>query len=121
MAREGTTRELLRTDTSKINFRAPLKAAGKSLKHVRTQAVQRFFEDFVSQLEERIKDGEQSILDKSLKGMDFEENKSCSSQYIVDICDRWVQWFRALHNATANAEPEYRRRAQCLPPVHTSK
>ena len=51
-------RELLRTDQGNSNLRRTLKAAEKRLKRVRFEAVQILFEEFVSQLEVRIKDGD---------------------------------------------------------------
>ena len=84
-----------------------MKTAGKCRKHVRFEAVQRFLEEFVSQLEIRIKDGDQTGFYKHLKGMCLEGRKSCSVQYIKDgegillrctglIRERWVQWFSAV-------------------------
>ena len=62
-------RELLRTDPANSNLRRTLKAAGTRLKCVRFEVVQRFFEEFVSQLEVRIRDGDQAGFYKHLKGM----------------------------------------------------
>ena len=95
-------RELLPADPSSRNLRKYLKAGGKRRKRVRVEAVQRFFEEFVSQLEVRIKDGDQGGFYKHLKGMDLEGRISCSVQYIKDEegrllrdmehnRDRWVQ------------------------------
>ena len=53
--------ELLRADPANLNLRRTLEAAGKRLKRVRFEAVQRFFEEFVSQLEVCIKDGDQAV------------------------------------------------------------
>ena len=94
--------ELLRADPANLNLRRTLEAAGKRLKRVRFETVQRFFEEFVSQLEVRIKDGDQGGFYKHLKGMDLEGRISCSVQYIKDEegrllrdmehnRDRWVQ------------------------------
>ena len=80
--REGAARELLRADPGNSNLRKSLEAAEKRLERVRIEAVQRFFEEFVSQVEVRIKDGDQCGLYKHLKGVDFEGKKSSSSQYI---------------------------------------
>ena len=105
----GAARELLSADPSNGNLRKPVKAAGKRLKRVRIEAVQRFLMEFDSQLGVRSKDGDQSGVFKHPNGMDFEGKKSCSSHYIKDtesrlprdmefIRDRWVQWFSSLLN-----------------------
>ena len=77
-------RELLRTDQGNSNLRRTLKAAEKRLKRVRFEAVQILFEEFVSQLEVRIKDGDQTSFYKHLNGMDLEGRRSCSVQYMKD-------------------------------------
>ena len=64
--------ELLRADPGNSNLRKSLKTAGKRHKRVRIEAVQRFFGEFVSRLEVRIKDSDQAGFYKHLKGMDFE-------------------------------------------------
>ena len=51
---------------------------------MRFEAAQRFFEEFVSQLEVRIKDGDQTSFYKHLNGMDLEGRRSCSVQYMKD-------------------------------------
>ena len=104
----------MRADPGNSNLRKSLKTAGKRLKRVRIEAVQRFFEKFVSQLEVRIKDSDQASFYKHLKGMDFEGKKPCSSHYIKDaegsllrdmglIRNRWVQWFSTLLNTKSPA------------------
>ena len=86
-----------------------LKSAEKCLKRVRIEAGQRCSERFVSQLEARIKDGDQSGFYEHLRETNFKGKKSCSSQYTKDaegsllrdmglIRDRWVQWFSSLLN-----------------------
>ena len=52
----GAARELLSADPSNGNLRKPVKAAGKRLKRVRIEAVQRFLMEFDSQLGVRSKD-----------------------------------------------------------------
>ena len=52
--------------------------------HVRIEAVQRFFEELVSQLEVHIEDGNQSGLYRHLKGVKSEGKQSCSSKYVKD-------------------------------------
>ena len=102
-------RRLLRADPGNSNLRRTLKEDGKRLKHVRFEAVQSFFKEFVSKLEVRIKDGDQAGFYKHLKEMDLEGRRSCRIQYIKDeerrllrdmgiICSRWVQWFNTLLN-----------------------
>ena len=78
------TRELLRADPGSSNLRRTLKAAETRLKRVRFEAVQRFCEEFVSQLEVRIKDGDQASFYKHLKGIHLEGRRLCSVQYIKD-------------------------------------
>ena len=51
-------RELPRVDPSNSNLTTSLKAAGKRVKRVRIEGVQRSFEEFISQLELRTKDGD---------------------------------------------------------------
>ena len=107
-------RELLRADPGSSNLRKNLKAAGKRLKSVRFEAVQRFFEEFISQVEVRIKDGDQAGFHKHLKGMDLEGRRLCSVQHIKDekgrqirdmgpIRGQWVQWFSTLINTMSPA------------------
>ena len=55
-----TAREVLGADPNCSSLRKSLKSAGKRLNLVRIEAVQRFFETFVSQLEARIKEGDLS-------------------------------------------------------------
>ena len=86
-----------------------LKATIKQLKRTRAEAVQRFFEDYVSQLEGRIREGEQLGFYEHLKGMDVEGKRTFNSQYInyeegrllrdnALIRERWVRWFHKLLN-----------------------
>ena len=85
------------------------KATTKQLKRTRAEAVQRVFEDCVSQLEGRIREGDQLCFYKHLKGMDVEGKRTFDSQYIKDeegrllrdnalIRERWVRWFNKLLN-----------------------
>ena len=80
-----------------------MKAATKQLKCARAD-VQRFFGEYVSQLEGRIREGDQIGFYKHLKGMDMEGKRAFNSQYIRDvesgilrdiglIRERWVRWF----------------------------
>ena len=48
----------MRTDLGDSNLRKSLKASRERLARVRIEAVQRFFEEFVSGLEVRIKNGD---------------------------------------------------------------
>ena len=86
-------------------LRRALKATTKQLKRTRAEAVQRFFEDYVSQLEGRIREGDQF-------GFYWEgcgRERTFHSQYIkyekgrllrdnAFICERWVRWFHKLLN-----------------------
>ena len=86
-----------------------MKATIKQLKCTRAEAVQRFFEDYVSQLEGRVREGGQFGFYKHLKGMDVEGKRKFDSQYIKDekgrllrdnalIRERWVRWLHKLLN-----------------------
>ena len=86
------------------NSGGTLTAAAKRLGCVRFEALQRFFQDFVGQLEVRIEDGDQAGFNKHPKRTDLEGKRSFSVQYIKDaedrlvrdmglIRDRWVEWF----------------------------
>ena len=90
-------------------LRRALKATTKQLKRTWAEAVERFFEDYVSQIKGRIRVGDQSGFYKHLKGMDVEGKRTFNSQYIKDeegrllqdnalIRERWVRWFHKLHN-----------------------
>ena len=69
-----------------VNLRKVLKKTNNELRRVRTHAVERFFETYVSRLEEHIAEGDQRGFYRHLKGIDVEEKKPCSSQqqYIRD-------------------------------------
>ena len=86
-----------------------LKATTKQLNRTRAEAVQRFFKDYVSQLEGRIREGDQFGFYKHLNGIGLEGKKTLNSQYIEDeegrllgdnalIRERWVRWFHKLLN-----------------------
>ena len=90
-------------------LRQASKAATKQLKRTRGEAVQKFFEDYVSQLEGRIREGDLFGFNKHLKGMDVEGKRTSTSQYIKDeegrllrdnalTRERWVRWFHKLLN-----------------------
>ena len=106
--REGA-RKRVRFAPFDRGLRRSLKAATKQLKRTRAEAVQRFFEDYVSQLEGRIREGGQFGFYKHLKGMDVKGKSTFNSQYINDekgrllrdnvlIRERWVRWFHKLPN-----------------------
>lgn len=61
----------MRANASYSNLKKPLKQAGKHLKRVGIEAVQVCFEEFVSQLEFGIKDGDSSVFHKHRKRMHF--------------------------------------------------
>ena len=86
-----------------------MKTATKQLKRARAEGVQKFFEQYVSQLEGRIRGGDQFRFYKHLKGMDVEGKRTFNSQYIRDeegrllrdielIRERWVRWLHKLLN-----------------------
>ena len=102
-------RKWVRSAPNDRGLRRALKATTKQLKRTRAEAVQRFFEDYVSQLEGRIREGDQFGLYKHLQGMDVEEKRTFNLQYIKDeegqllrdtalIRERWVRWFHKLLN-----------------------
>ena len=89
-----------------------LKATTKQLKRTRAETVQSFFEDNVSQLEGRIREGDQFEFYKHLKAMDVEGIRTFNSQYIKGekgrllrdnalIRERWVSWIHKLLNTKA--------------------
>ena len=102
-------RKRVRSAPNDRGLRRALKATTKQLKRKRAEAVQRFFEDYVSQLKERMRVGDQLGFYKHLKGMDVEGKRTFNSQYIKDeegrllrdnalIRERWVRWFHKLHS-----------------------
>ena len=79
-----------------------MKTAMKQLKREWAEYVQRFFEEYVSQLEGRIREGDQFGFSKHLKGIDVEGKRTFSSHYIRHeegrllwdmglIRERWVR------------------------------
>ena len=102
-------RKRVRSAPNYRGLRQALKATIKQLKRTRAEAVQRFFEDYVSQLEGRIREGDQFCFYIHLKGMDVEGKRTFYSQYIkyeegqlvrdnARIRERWVRWFHKLLN-----------------------
>ena len=69
-------RTRLRANPSDRNLRKVLKTATKYLKRARGEGVQRFFEEYVSQLEGRIREGDQFGFYKHLKGMNVEGKRT---------------------------------------------
>ena len=61
-----------------------LKATSKQLKRTRAKAVERFFEDYVSQLKGHIREDDRFGFYKLLKGMDVDGKRTFNSQYIKD-------------------------------------
>ena len=66
----------LRANPSDRNLRKALKTATKQLKRARADGVQRFFEEYASQLEGRIREGDQFGFYKHLMGMDVEGKRN---------------------------------------------
>ena len=102
-------RTRLRANPSDRNLRKALKTATKHLKRARAEGVRRFFEEYVSQLEKRIREADQFGFYNHLKEMDVEGKLTFNSQYIWDeerrslrdiglIRERWVRWFYKLLN-----------------------
>ena len=102
--RIGKTRKRLRSAPNDRGLRRALKVTSKQLKHTRAEAVERFFEDYVSQLEGPIREGDQFGFYKHRKEMDMERKRALNSQYIMNedgrllrenalIRERWVRWF----------------------------
>ena len=92
--REEAARELLRANPGNSNFTRTLTGTGKRLKRARFEAMQRVFEEFVSQLEVRIKDGHHAGLYEHLKRMDLSRAgdravSSTSTMKKVDCCETW--------------------------------
>ena len=86
-----------------------MKTATKLVKRARAEGLRRFFEEYVSQLEKRIREGDQFGFYKHLKEVDVEGKMTFNSQYIRDeegrllrniglIRERWVRWFHKLQN-----------------------
>ena len=81
----------------------------KQLKRAWAEYVRRFFEEYVSQLEGRIGEGDQFGFSKHLKGIDVEGKRTFNSHYIRDeesrlmwdmglIRERWARGFHKLLN-----------------------
>ena len=75
-------------------IRQALKATTKQLKRTRAEAVQRFFENYVSQLEGSFRESDQFVFYKHLKGMDVEGKNTFTSQYTSTT--RKVEWCRIM-------------------------
>ena len=84
MAGEGSRERAIARGSRQQQPHRTLNAAGKRLKRVRFEAVLRFFEELVSQLEVHTKDGDQAGLYQHLTRMDLEGRRSSSVQYIKD-------------------------------------
>ena len=67
--REDATKRV-RSAPNHRRLRRALKATTKWQKRTRAEAVQRFFEDYISQLERRIREGDQFCFYKHLQGKD---------------------------------------------------
>ena len=71
------------------DLRRALKATTRQLKRTRAEAVLKFFEDYVSQLEGRIREADQFGFHKHLTGMDAKGKRTFNSRYMtrrVDCC-----------------------------------
>ena len=127
-------RTRLRANPSDRNQRKALKYATKQLKRAKAEGVQRFFEEYVSQLEGRIREGDQFGFYKHLKEMDVEGKRTFDSQYIRDeegrllrdiglIRERWARWFYKLlpgKHQVAYPRSYYHRRAHGLAPMQSA-
>ena len=70
MAGKGRREETGPFSSERRGLRRALKSTMKLLKRTRAEAIQRLFEDYVSQLEGRVQEGDQFDFYKHLKGMD---------------------------------------------------
>ena len=77
-------RERVRSAVNDRGLRRALKEPTKQLKLTREKAVQRFFEDYVSQLDRRIREADQLDFSKHLKRLDVEGKRTLNSQCIKD-------------------------------------
>ena len=84
-------RKRVRSAPNDGGLRRALKATTKQLKRTRAEAVQRFFEDYVRQLEGCIREGDQFGFYKHVNGMDVKERKTINSQYIEDEEGRFLR------------------------------
>ena len=102
-------RKRIRCAPNGRDLRQALMATTTQLKLTRAEAVERFFEDYVGQIEGRIREGDQFGFYKHLKGMNVEGKRTVDSQDIKDeegrllrdnalIRERWVRWFHKLLN-----------------------
>ena len=107
--REDANKKRVRSAPNDRGLRRALKATTKQLKRTRAEAVQRFFNDYVRQLEGRIREGDRFGFYKHLKGMDVKGKRTLNSQYIKDkesrllrdndlIRERWVSLFHKLRS-----------------------
>ena len=105
-------RKRVRSAPNDRGLRRALKATTKQLKRTRAEAVQRFFQEYVTQYEGRIREGYQCGFYKHLKWMDVEGKRAYNSQYFEDeegrllwgnalIRERWVRWFHKLLNTNS--------------------
>ena len=95
-------RKRVRSAPNDRGLRQALKATTKQPKRTRAEAVHRFFEDYVRQLEGRIRERDHFGFYKHLKGLDVEGKRTFNSQYTKDeegrllrdnslIRERWVR------------------------------
>ena len=102
-------RKRVRSALNDGGLRQALRATIKQLKRTRAKAVQKFFEDYVSQHEDGIQEGDQFGFYKHIKGMDVEGKRTFNLQYIKDedgrllrdnafIREQRVRWFHKVLN-----------------------
>ena len=102
-------RKRVRSAPNDHGLRRALKATTKQLKRTRAEAVQRFFEDYVSQLEGRIREGDLFAFYFYLKEIGVEGKRTLNSKDIKDeegrllrdnalIRERWARWYHKLLN-----------------------
>ena len=91
-----------------------LETTTKQLKRASEEGVQRFFDEYVSQLEGRIREGGQFGCHKHPKGIDVQGKRTFNSEYIMDeevrllrdiglIRELSVRWFQKSLNTTSPA------------------
>ena len=94
-----------------------LARAGRVLKRLQREGVQRFFDAHARSLERRIQEGDSVGFYAHLKGANLETSRKCSSQFIRDeqggllrdpeeILQRWKRHFQALlNNSSPTLDP----------------
>ena len=119
----------LKTDTRDRQLRRAVIKACNWLKRVRSEAVVRFFERHVVDLEKQLRMGDQHGFLQKIKSVQLEEAKKVESRCVRDeggrllrvkgrIRDRWVRFFRSLLNSKSDMlDPDIPKRLPQQPVV----